>query len=136
MPRPPPVTMAACSARLMGRPMDGRVMVNVSSHHFGGFTRLGWLSYPVPVHVAFLAPFEVAIGDAPLSQNATPASPWPGGHAEREILGIVAAIPRHSFTGRLRSRSADHHDRRSRPVCPWPAVSVPDRLVSRPPPGR
>ncbi len=90
----------------------------------------------VPVHVAFLAPFEVVIGDAPLSQNATPASPRPGGHAEGEVLGIGAAIPRHSFTGLLRSRYADHHDRRSRPVCPFPAVSVPDRLVGRSPPSR
>ena len=60
----------------------------------------------------------------------------PGGYAERKIVGMAAAIPRQSFTGRLRSRYADHHDRRSRPVCPWPAVSVPDRLVGRSPPSR
>ncbi len=86
----------------------------------------------VPVHVDFLASFEVMIGDAPLSQNATPASPWPGGHAEGEILGIVAVMPRHSFTDRLRSWYADHHDRRSRPVCPWPPRVFPTGMWAGP----
>jgi hypothetical protein len=46
-----------------------------------------------------------------------------------EILGIVAVMPRDSFTDRLRSRYADSHDGRLRLVRPWLAGSVPDRRV-------
>jgi prepilin-type N-terminal cleavage/methylation domain-containing protein len=42
---------------------------------------------------------------------------------------MVAVMPRHSFTDRLRSRYANHYDRRSRLVRPWLAVSVPDRRL-------